>query len=156
MIVNGVRKPKVASIDDPARPNGTDPDTGDPIITTYVHSSVISDGVNKADQRDDVALSLVAGVDFSALDADGEITTLFEISDRQLAQIRAVLDETPSSLGMNNGQKNRLRNRLGNLGANVSGLTDNMPLWQWASKLCEVIVGTPVDIRRNMTVLPGA
>ena len=140
------RQPKVAAIADPGRPLVTDPDTGQ-IISSYVYSAIISDGVGAASQDDSECLCLVAGHDMSALDADPEIVTLFEVVDTLLTERRTILDQTPREL-LNGAQRRRLERALTDRGTNTDGLTDDTECWRWAARHCERIVGRPLDIRK--------
>ncbi len=139
------RCPKVMLMHDPGRPLITEPDSGR-ISSGYVFSAVISDGNGVPGKDDSQCLCLVGGHDMSALDADPEIITLFEVPDVRLDAVRDVLDKTPNEV-LTKSERDRLDDLLTDKGLDTRDLNKHSQCWEWASRYCERIVGGPIDIR---------
>ena len=151
----GARKPKVSVMEDPGRAAKTGIDEqGQPFSTqpTYCHSSAISDG--QAGQRNDLCLSLVVGIDFAPLDADPEVTTLFEMPDRPGYTLRTYLEKRPSEAGLSKAKIDRLRQRIGAVGVASLDLPDDAPLYEWANRLASRFGN--FDMRQALAKVPGA
>lgn len=132
---NGTRRAKCVTLLDPGRPYQFVDDDGNTVdaFKEYGGSSAIGDG--------NTCLSLVRGVDMSALDADSQIVTLFEAgSDQAWENFRDWLGSTPSGLGWSNPKQNRIKNRITAAGGDATGLTSTTPLWRWAIALGAVLV----------------
>lgn len=150
---DGIRYPKVQLIADSGKPLEVDPDTGQ-IYSVFNSSCVASDGTGTPGQDDDLAFCLVAGINMSNLNSDQEIEKLVDVPDGLLPDLVAALDETPNSVGMNNGQKSKLRRLFTDRNIDDSSLTDDTPFWQWGAVMTEHITGQPHDIRLLGTVVP--
>jgi len=141
VVVNGVRRPKCATILDPgAQARESINDDGNPVIVrpTYDHRSVFSSG--QAGQRNETCLSLVSGIDLSALDADPEIVTVFEASDlASIDELAARLARTPREDAWPASLVNRLKTRIEAAGADATTLDRDSPLYVYANRLAQAI-----------------
>lgn len=116
-----IRKPKAATLIDPARGK------------TYMHTSVIG--------TENWCLSLVAGEDFGPLLADKEIIDIFEQDGGP-----ELLALTPSDLGWRRSDTIRLSNRLGARGQDISVGLDT-PLGELIGELAGKI-SAKQDVRK--------
>ena len=151
------RRPRVGNITDPGKPpiNIIDPDDGPITIVPKLNfTAAISDG--QAGQENDFCLCLVAGVDLSSLDADPQITTLFDAGDDQpLDSHRAWLENTPRILDWSAGKINREKAKISSRRGDVNGLDRDTPLWEFVNRLAQRY-SPGWDIRRSKTSSKGA
>jgi hypothetical protein len=144
-----MRLPLPLTLHDPGRALEVHPRLGYP-FSVYVHSSIISGGVGLPGEDDSQCISLVAGFDLSALDADSRIKTLVEVPDAPLAQVRDVLEDTPRNALTGRG-RNKLKELFSDQGIPERGLSD--PLHAWLTALATKIAGQPMEPRWLGTTL---
>jgi hypothetical protein len=138
------RTPRVGNINDPGKPGAK-----------CVFVAANSDG--QPGQENDFCFCLVAGIDLSAVGADPEVETLFEIGDDQpLDGLRAWLDNTPAGLGWSAGKVDRLKGRLNSRGVPNANLSEHFPLWEFANRIARKYSTPNWDIRRAKTTRAGA
>lgn len=139
------RTPRVGNIDDLGKP-----------FAKCVFNSAISDG--QPGQENDFCFCIVVAIDLSAVDADPEVETLFELSDDQpLDNLHTWLDKTPRDLSWNTNKLNGVKGRLNGRGVNSDGLSQDRPLWEFANRIARKYSTTSGwDIRRARTTRAGA
>lgn len=122
-----VRYPQVAELVDlGVAPVAALDDGGLPITILGRYGFSIVESIGKS-----WCLCLVTGKDFTNLNADLEIRKVFEGDNLNLAQ-------TPNQLGWNTVKKTRILNYLVTLGADMTGLDGDSPLWQFLRALGRV------------------
>lgn len=134
VIVDGVNKPKVATLVDPGRPPGVVVNTDDgPVLVGphYRHSSAIYPERGKT-----WCLSYVTGVDLSAIDDDPDCERVFaeELSDREGKQ-PARGDSAAWLEGVPATPLARMNSLLAKQGANAGGLTAASTRSDWIRRL---------------------
>ncbi len=157
------RIPRVGNIADPGIPPFIDPDPVDAggegprtITPKCAFNAAISDG--QPGQENDFCFCIVVAIDLSAVDADPEVKTLFEVSDDQpLAGLQSWLRDTPKKLNWTTGKLNRIKTDLAKEGVISTDLTLDTPLWELANRIARKFSTTPGwDIRRAKTSRTGA
>ncbi len=148
------RRPRVGNIPDPGKPPFIDPENG--LITpTCVFNSAISSG--QPGEENDFCFCVVAAIDLSAVDADPEVETLFDLSDDQpLDDLHTWLVNTPKDLGWKAGKINKIKGKLNKKGVTSSDMTEDSALWEWANRVAGKYAPTGWDIRRTKTSRAGA
>ena len=118
--VDGMRMPKVVTIEDPGTPlRDYVDDFGVPFQkrNVYDHSSAIGES--------EWALSFVRGVDFSAIDTDPECIIL--TGDDQNLSLNQ--DMLPIE------RRLQLKTEMTNRGIDFSDLPENAPIWRWLERV---------------------
>lgn len=138
------RTPRVSSIPDPGKP---------PFMCVF--SAALSDGL--PGQENDFCFCLVAAIDLSAVDADSEVISLFEVGDdQQLNSIQTWLTNTPKSLGWKAGKINKIKGKLNKRGVTTSDLSEDTALSEFANRIGRKFATPTWDIKNTMTTRVGA
>lgn len=148
VLINGIRKPKVAEY---RYQIGTDPDDGSPLFKPfYDYRAVISGGVEG--QRNDIAICLAwvrpdapQGTDFSMLDNDSQIIDIAAEIRQKLGRDweegdrTAWYNMTPGQIGLSRGELNQVLKKMTDVGADTTGLGLDTTLGVYFSRLADLI-----------------
>lgn len=138
------RMPRVGNIPDPGKPGAM-----------CVFTSAISNG--QPGEENDFCLCLVAAIDLSAVDADPEVETLFEVGDDQpLKDLHGWLEKMPKDLGWKANKISAVKRRISVRGVTPVGLTRDVPLREFVNRIARRYATPGWDIRNAMTTRAGA